>query len=195
MGSGTASSMLSSPDNTIITFWPLHLGSSIMKPIIPSVSESSGPMKSYERFIVQSGSTVETTSQTRCQVYSFEAYIPSQAVPPPNYSSISKLEAEWEQENEGQSIKEGRQWVADTFYSEDGDTVRTMRLRKGWSQAHLAEKLGTSQSHIARIEKGTENLHIETCRKLALALGVDLNTLNQALERQEAITRKRVLSK
>lgn len=72
-------------------------------------------------------------------------------------------------------------------YGEDGDTVRTLRLRKGWSQARLAAELGTSQSHIARIERGTENLTIETCRKLSRALRIDLNTLDRALKRQETI--------
>lgn len=95
---------------------------------------------------------------------------------------------EWEQDDRRRAALEaGRQWVADAFYSEDGDTVRTLRLHKGWSQARLATELGTSQSHIARIERGTENLTIETCRKLSRALGIDLNTLDQALRRQEAI--------
>ena len=65
--------------------------------------------------------------------------------------------------------------------------MRAFRLRKGWSQTRLAEELSTSQSHVARIERGTENLTIETCRKLSTVLGIDLNTLDQALKRQEAI--------
>jgi transcriptional regulator with XRE-family HTH domain len=62
-----------------------------------------------------------------------------------------------------------------------------LRLRKGWSRTRLAEALRTSQSHVARIERGTENLTIETCRKLAKALDIDLNALDLALRRQEAI--------
>jgi len=65
--------------------------------------------------------------------------------------------------------------------------VHTLRLRKGWSQARLAAELGTSQSYIARIERGKENLTVKTCRKLSWALGIDLNTLDQMLRRQEAI--------
>lgn len=98
------------------------------------------------------------------------------------------MAAEWEQDPKGHAaLEEGRQWVADAFYGEDGNTVRTLRLRKGWSQTRLAEELSTSQSHVARIERGTENLTIETCRKLSRALGIDLNTLDQALKHQEAI--------
>jgi transcriptional regulator with XRE-family HTH domain len=98
------------------------------------------------------------------------------------------LVSEWEKDDKRRAaIEDARRWAADTFHSEDGDTVRTLRLRRGWSQVRLAEELGTSQSHIARIERGTENLAIETCRKLAHALEIDLNTLDQALKRQESI--------
>jgi transcriptional regulator with XRE-family HTH domain len=95
---------------------------------------------------------------------------------------------EWEtDEKKRAALEEGRRWVADTFHCDDGETVRTLRLRKGWSQSQLAKMLGTSQSHVARIERGTENLTIETCRKLSATLDIDLNTLDLALKRQEAI--------
>jgi transcriptional regulator with XRE-family HTH domain len=66
-----------------------------------------------------------------------------------------------------------------------------LRLRKGWSQARLAAEIGTSQPHVARIERGTENLAIGTCRKLCAALDIDLNTLDRALRRQEKIAQTR----
>ncbi len=151
----------------------------------PSASASSAPTKSFEKIFGESG---VATSRTRCKVFSFEAYIPPPPEAPAKHTSVSQLANEWEQDARSRTaLKEGRQWVADTFYGEDGDTVRTLRLRKGWSQTRLAEELATSQSHVARIERGTENLTIETCRKLSRALGVDLNTLDQALKRQEAI--------
>ena len=50
-----------------------------------------------------------------------------------------------------------------------------------------AKALGTSQSHVARIERGTENLAIETCRRLCGVLGIDMNTLDQSLRRQEVV--------
>lgn len=156
----------------------------------PSASASSAHTKSFEKVFGQAG---EATSRTSCQVFAFEAYTAPQPQPPAKYSSINQLSAEWEQDSEGRAVlEEGRRWVADTFYSEDGDTVRTLRLRKGWSQTRLGEELGTSQSHVARIERGTENLAIQTCRKLARALDVDLNTLDQALKRQEAIAQAKL---
>ncbi len=152
---------------------------------IPSVSASSAPTKSFEKVFGEIGAA---TSRTRCQVFAFEAITAPRPQAPAKYSSISQLATEWKQDADGRAaLEEGRQWVADAFYGEDGDTVRTLRLRKGWSQARLAEVLATSQPHVARIERGTENLTIETCRKLSRALGIDLNTLDQALKRQEAI--------
>lgn len=153
-----------------------------------SVSVSSGPTKSFERVVGDPGVVTETTSRIRCQVFTFESYAQPHPPAPPNYKPIGQLVGEWEKNADRRAaIAEARQWVADTFHGEEGDTVRTLRLRKGWSQTRLAEMLGTSQSHVARIERGTENLTIETCRKLSRALGIDMNTLDQALKQQEAI--------
>ena len=107
---------------------------------------------------------------------------------PSNHVSVDDLVMSFEVDDKGkQALEAGRAWVADAFYKEDGVTVRSMRLRKGWSQAKLAASLGTSQSHVARIERGSENLTIETCRRLCASLGVDMNTLDASLRRQEAV--------
>ncbi len=156
-----------------------------MKSATPSASASSAPTKSFEKVIGQTGAA---TSRTRCQVFAFEAYTSPPPETPAKHTTISQLVAEWEQDAKGRAtLEEGRQWVAGTFYGDDGDTVRTLRLRKGWPQTRLAKELGTSQSHVARIERGTENLAIGTCRRLSKVLGIDMNTLDQALKRQEAI--------
>lgn len=91
-----------------------------------------------------------------------------------------------------------RQWpkpangLRPKFHGTDGDTVRTLRLRKGWSQTQLAETIGTSQSHVARIERGDQNLAIQTCRRLADVLAVDMNALAQALRQQEERARAKL---
>ncbi len=160
-----------------------------MKSVTPSPSVSSAPTKSFEKVFGEVGTA---TSRTRAPVYVFEAYTAPQPQTPVKHTSVGQLVAEWEQDARGSvALKEGRKWVEDAFYGEDGDTLRTLRLRKGWSQTRLAEELSTSQPHIVRIERGTENLTIETCRKLAKALSIDLNTLDQALKRQETIWQAR----
>jgi DNA-binding XRE family transcriptional regulator len=56
-----------------------------------------------------------------------------------------------------------------------------LRLRRGWSQKALAEAIGTSQPHIARIEAGRGNVLLETANLLARALNATLTEVNEAL--------------
>jgi len=48
------------------------------------------------------------------------------------------------------------------------------RNQKGLTQAELARKLGTKQSAISRLERGAANPSLEFLRKLAEALGTEL---------------------
>ncbi len=48
------------------------------------------------------------------------------------------------------------------------------RIKQGFTQAYLAEKLGTKQSAISRLERGTYNPTVSFLHKLAHALGVEL---------------------
>jgi len=108
------------------------------------------------------------------------------APPPDGFTSMSDFVAELEATPEtSKQLAEGRRWIGEKFYSNSGDTIRSLRLAKGWSQATMAEKLATSQSHVARIEKGTENLARSTLRSLCAVLDIDMNTLDAALTRQE----------
>ncbi|MCH8071675.1 MAG: helix-turn-helix transcriptional regulator [Proteobacteria bacterium] len=107
---------------------------------------------------------------------------------PAGYKSIDDVVAKFESTDKGRfAMKHGRTWVAKAFYGDVGETIRTLRLTKGLSQSELAKSLGTSQSHVARIERGRENPLIKTCRRLCDALGIDMNTLDEAMRRQEVI--------
>ena len=108
---------------------------------------------------------------------------------PENYGTVADLMAELSQiDGVDEERAEARAWVADTFYAEEGDTVRTLRLRRGWSQSQLAEKLRTSQPHIARLEtRSTDQLTVWTCRRLCAVFGIDMNTLDALLQRQDTV--------
>lgn len=111
---------------------------------------------------------------------------------PEGFLSIDEFEKEFvarhETEEEGRAeLKKGREWVADKFFGQDGDTIRSFRLRKGMSQVDVAKMLGTSQPHVARIESGSENPLLATCRRLCRALDIDMNSLDKAMKLQEAI--------
>ena len=52
-----------------------------------------------------------------------------------------------------------------------------LRLEQGISQKELAEKVGTRQSAISRLESGEYNPSIEFLSKVAHALGKELNVI------------------
>lgn len=65
-------------------------------------------------------------------------------------------------------------------------TLRTLRMRKGFSQKELAELIGTSQAAISEYENSKRSLSEENIRALTKALGVDFNTLMDALDNSRA---------
>lgn len=61
-----------------------------------------------------------------------------------------------------------------------GSLVRDARRHRGQTQQQLADSLGTSQSAIARIEQGNQNLTLELLGRLSVALDSELITLGPA---------------
>lgn len=159
-----------------------------------SRKEFSEPTKSSDLQFAFGQSTPQTRSeQVPCIVFRIESYLPAESAAPEKYITIGDLTAKWDKhESRRAAMEEARRWAATERIKKDGDSVKTYRLKNGWSQVQLAQAIGTSQPHIARIERGTENLTIDTCRRLAEALGVDMNTLDQALRRQQHIAERRM---
>ncbi len=58
-----------------------------------------------------------------------------------------------------------------------GTLVRDLREERGLSQAQFAKKLKTSQSAVARLESGEQNLSTDTLSKISEVLGRDIVTL------------------
>lgn len=65
-----------------------------------------------------------------------------------------------------------------TYQEEIGDSIYRMRLEKGWTQADLAERVGTSQSAIHRIEKGQQNVSLDMIKKLSDCLDGQILSIN-----------------
>lgn len=61
-----------------------------------------------------------------------------------------------------------------------GKLIQEKRLAKGLTQTELAEKIGTSQSAINRIEKGNQNISIEMLARISEVLSSDILTLNKS---------------
>jgi DNA-binding XRE family transcriptional regulator len=60
-------------------------------------------------------------------------------------------------------------------------SLTQMRLSKGWTQRDLAQLVGTSQSHIARIEGRACDPHLSTVAALAKALEIDVGELAKVM--------------
>lgn len=149
----------------------------------------SRPTKTFNLTVSASGvAAVATSDAQSCVVLSLESHPKLQVTVPAKHRRMSDITKTWaKDESRRKAMEEARQWVGETFHGNDGDTVRTLRLSKGWSQTQLAEAIGTSQSHVARIERGDQNLAIQTCRRLSDVLGIDMNTLDHALRQQETL--------
>jgi len=52
--------------------------------------------------------------------------------------------------------------------------ILQLRKKKKMSQAQLAKKIRTTQSNVARIESGNQNLTVEMLNRVATALGTNL---------------------
>jgi transcriptional regulator with XRE-family HTH domain len=63
-----------------------------------------------------------------------------------------------------------------------GFVLRELRQRAGLSQRELAERIGSTQSAVARMEKGEAEPKLCTLRKLADALNQDLHVHVRATE-------------
>ena len=64
--------------------------------------------------------------------------------------------------------------------SEVSRQLIALRLKRGMTQKDVALKAGTTQSAIARIENGEQNISIKTLTKLAEALKADIKIELQA---------------
>ena len=57
------------------------------------------------------------------------------------------------------------------------DNIKKYRKEKGWSQSELAKQIGTTLSHINRIETGKYKPSLDVLMKLANVLGVSVDQL------------------
>lgn len=55
-----------------------------------------------------------------------------------------------------------------------GHEIKYRRLKLGWTQQHLADRLGVVRSYIADLEKGRKSPSIETLAPVVAALGGEL---------------------
>ena len=63
------------------------------------------------------------------------------------------------------------------LHFELANAVLRARLQKGWSQTELAQRVGTKQANISRIESGLANPTWNLIQKILLVLDLEINFL------------------
>lgn len=155
----------------------MPLPSASCLPTIPS--ESPRGTDSHLTLVSSQAGTAGNTASAPWLIHQVPMAPPSMV--PQDAVDIDDLLVEFEASPKGaKAVAKGRQWVAKTFYG-DGTSLAALRLQHGWSQAELARQVGTSQSYIGRLETGGIDPQLSTVRKIALALGVSVTVLVDAL--------------
>ena len=67
--------------------------------------------------------------------------------------------------------------MSDDYLRRIAALIRDARLHRGWTQAELADELGTSQSAVNRIERGHQNLTLEMLARIGEALDSEIVSL------------------
>lgn len=73
-----------------------------------------------------------------------------------------------------------------------GAKIRAIRKARGMTQEELAEMVNTQHSYIGYVERGEQNLTIQTLEKISDALQVDINELFKYGEFKTAIKRQKL---
>lgn len=109
-------------------------------------------------------------------------------IPIPNTTSIDDLIKEFEVDPEmAAAISQSRSDLSDHLYAGKPVTLSSVRLSAGMSQSQLAEKISTSQPHIARIESGKTDPSTDVIARLATALDKDESLIFTAIRNQRKL--------
>lgn len=95
-------------------------------------------------------------------------------LPLANTVTLDSLLAEFEADPEmSVGMEAARRELAAVAYRDEPDTFSALRLAAGLSQSQLAKLAGTSQPHIARIERGVTDPGTDLIARISKALNVD----------------------
>jgi DNA-binding XRE family transcriptional regulator len=119
-----------------------------------------------------------------------DVFRPKDIPTPPDFDDIDAVVARSDADVYRQKYLEAARRQIATELAPQVAGLSTLRLRRGWSQKRLADEIGTSQSHIARMELGREDILLSTARRLAKALDVTIEEIDAAIRvRSEARAR------
>ncbi|HCG9610827.1 TPA: helix-turn-helix transcriptional regulator [Vibrio parahaemolyticus] len=107
-------------------------------------------------------------------------------VKPPKRKNISSLSSfidglvESDPSLKGDLV-DARKEIVELLYQDQKDTLKVLRLQKGWSQADLAKMINTSQPQIAKIESGKVDVQMSTVIKLSKAFEMKVGDMSEIL--------------
>jgi DNA-binding XRE family transcriptional regulator len=137
------------------------------------------PTSSSESVILNE-SIASASTESVAAIYVFNDFVEVKE-PKNGFVSMDDFLVDLESDSDfSESLPEGRKWVADSFYK-DKNSLSKLRLKKGWSQKQLAEKLNTKQPYIARIENGIDDIQLSTIKKLAKIFGLSIVEIIEAI--------------
>ncbi len=89
------------------------------------------------------------------------------------------FKAWWETVYE-QAVTKGRKTTEDKNYGKDikkiAETIRNVRIEKGWNQSDFARRVGMTQPDISLLEKGKKNMTIQSLIRIWRTL--EINHIN-----------------
>lgn len=144
--------------------------------------ESQETITSFEDFFENNGAGNSTVTNAfgDFSVLNFDA---TNAVSRSSGVDIDDLVASFSKDAEAvEAISEGRKWVADQYY-QGQETLKALRIQKGLSQKQLADLMSSQQSHVSRLEKGTEDVRLSTMIKLAEVLNENLDAIVRVMRK------------
>lgn len=122
----------------------------------------------------QTGKTQQSNTASSPALYVVSSTVPDEAVTPDGSISLENFLGEFADDKELQQVLPAkRRALAEALYSDEPETFTFLRLNSGLSQAELAQRAGTTQSYIARIEKGAADPSTAMIERLTRALGID----------------------
>jgi len=129
--------------------------------------------------VVRSERTVGTLSIPEIERIHIDCKSPSV---PAGGVSLDQLVSEMKSAGLGDALaRSRRRWSELIEKKQDKLTLRALRLRRGLSQAELAQEIGVTQPRIALWEARRESPSFKQIRKLCAALDIQADTLLAAL--------------
>lgn len=67
--------------------------------------------------------------------------------------------------------------MGNDIYQHIGRRIREERIKRGWTQEHLAEKVGLHLSFIGQLERGFKKPSVQTVKNIATIFGIKAGAL------------------